>query len=82
MSLPLHRRLRYGALIIATACVAGTLAAPAAHADDPAPVNVTVNARAGLATVPAPRSASTTPSGTPSSAPPRSPTCSARPGSR
>src|SRR4051794_23854441 len=51
MSLPLRRRIRSGALIVATACVAGSLGAPAAHADDPAPVAVTVNARSGLSTV-------------------------------
>ena len=41
---------KYGALMIVTACVAGSLGAPAAQAD-PAPVPVTVNARSGLSTV-------------------------------
>jgi hypothetical protein len=51
MSLPLRRRLKYGALTIATVWVAGTLGAPPAHADDPTPVTVTVNAHSGLSTV-------------------------------
>jgi hypothetical protein len=48
MSLPL---LKYGALAIAAVCAAGALDAPAARADDTAPVTVTVNARSGLSTV-------------------------------
>lgn len=44
--------MKRGAFTIALACLAGMLGAPAtAHADDPAPVDVTVNARSGLATV-------------------------------
>jgi hypothetical protein len=48
MPLPL---LKYGALAIAAVCAAGALGAPAARADDTAPVTVTVNARSGLSTV-------------------------------
>jgi hypothetical protein len=51
MSSPLPHRIRSGALLIATACVAASLGAPAAHAGDPTPVTVTVNARSGLSTV-------------------------------
>ncbi|MEV6852003.1 cellulose binding domain-containing protein [Actinoplanes sp. NPDC051411] len=44
--------LRPRSLVVAAALVAATLGAPAAHADTPAaPVDVTVNARSGLATV-------------------------------
>jgi hypothetical protein len=44
-------RLRYGGLGLAAVCVAALLGAPAAQADSPEPVDVTVNARSGLATV-------------------------------
>ena len=47
----LTRRIRAGAVLLATASLVIAAPSPAAHADDPAPVNVTVNARSGLATV-------------------------------
>src|SRR4051812_48324863 len=44
-------RLRTGVVLFTAATVVAAFPAPAAHADDPGPVTVTVNARSGLATV-------------------------------
>src|SRR4051794_13846746 len=47
----LPRRLRTGAALLAAATLAAAFPTTPAHADDPATVTVTVNARSGLATV-------------------------------